>query len=149
MQEKPPEIDPNDQTFDYKIAQEQSGVRPSIFSKSKNMENITSLVQESKNNPKPELAKYDRWVYALGKSNSTSNKTSLLSSGVSEQEIIIKGEINPIAENKEEDFVNSSFKKLVQNKGGKIIENGNSNVTESRRKSTFPLVKKIFLKYIL
>ena len=71
------------------------------------MENITSLVQENKSNTKPELAKYARSVYASGKTNSANNKTSLLLSGVNEQEIIIKGEINPIAENKEEDFVNS------------------------------------------
>lgn len=138
IQKKPPEIDPNEQTFDYKNVQDQSGVRPSIFSKSENMENINSLIQS---NAKPELAKYDRSVYASGKSDGVFNRTSLLSSGVSEQEIIIKGEINPIAENKEEDFANSSFKKLVQNKGGRIIENGESNVTESRKESTFDLGK--------
>ena len=137
-QNKPPEIDPNDQTFDYKNVQLQSGVRPSIFSKS---ENIASLVQDNKSNVKPELAKYDRSMYASGKSNSAFNKTSLLSSGVSEQEIIIRGEINPIAENKGEDFVNSSFKKLVQNGGGIVIENGNSNTTESRKESAFELGK--------
>ena len=121
VQKKSPEVDPNDQTFDYKNDHEQSGVRPSIFSKSEKIENMNSLIQENKSNVKPELAKYDRSVYASGKSNSVANKTSLLSSGVSEQEIIIKGEINPESKNKDEDFVNSSFKQLVENKGGKII----------------------------
>ena len=140
-QKKTPEINPNDQTFDYKVVQEQSGVRPSIFSKSENMENITSLVQENKNNAKPELAQYNRSIYTSGKSNTVNNKTSLLSSGVSEQEIIIKGEINPTAENKEEDFVNSSFKKLVQNEGGIITGNEDNKFTESRKESTFDLDK--------
>ena len=141
IQNKPPEIDPNDQTFEYKNVQEQSGVRPSIFSKSEKTENIASLVQENKSNVKPELTKYDRSVYASGKSNSVVNKTSLLSSGVSEQEIIIRGEINPTVENKEEDFANSSFKKLVQDKGGKIIENENNNTKENRKEPTFDLGK--------
>ena len=104
------------------------------------MENITSLVQENKSNAKPELAKYDRSVYASGRTNSINNKISLLSSGVSEQEIIITGEINPIAENKEEDFINSNFKKMVQNKGGNI-ENGDNNTIDSKRDSTFDLGK--------
>lgn len=144
VQKKSPEVDPNDQTFDYKNDNEQSGVRPSFFSKSEKMENINSLVQENKSNVKPELAKYDRSVYASGKSNSVVNKTSLMSSGVSEQEIIIKGEINPESKNKDEDFVNSSFKQLVENKGGKIIENGDNNPSESRKESAFELGKEIF-----
>ena len=73
------------------------------------------------------------------------NKTSVVSSGISEEEIIIKGEINKEAKNKEEDFVNNSFKQEIQNKGGIIITNGdmNSNIANSRKVSSFGNISEI------
>ena len=51
------------------------------------------------------------------------NKTaSIFSSGQTEEELIIRGEINKNCKNKEEDFDNISFKKLVKNNGGIIIK---------------------------
>ena len=140
-QKKPSDIvDRNDQTFDYRnIAQEESGNRPSIFNKS-DIKN--SQIQNIKNDNKPELAQYNRSILCSGKrleESFNNNKTSVFSSGVSEEEIIIQGEINKEAKNKEEDFVNASFKKLVQNKGGIIITNKdekNTNINESRKQSS-------------
>ena len=137
--------DPNDQTFDYKNNyQDESGSRPSIFNQT---ENKNSIVQDIKKSGKPELAQYNRSVYGSGKRSEYShiNKTSVVSSGISEEEIIIKGEINKEAKNKEEDFVNNSFKQEIQNKGGIIITNGdmNSNIANSRKVSSFGNISEI------
>ena len=119
------EFNPNDQTMDYKnITQEESGNRPSFLNQS---ENKNSLIEEIKTNNKPELAKYDRSLLGSAKRseyshNNNINKTSLFSSAHSEEELIIKGEINKDVISREKDFVNSSFKNEVENKGGKIIK---------------------------
>lgn len=140
------EVNPNDQTMEYNnnnynYNQENSELRPSIFDKTDNM---TSMAQENKPNLKPELAQYDRSVYCSGRrSEMTNTKNSILSSGLSEQEIIIKGEINQEAKNKEEDFANTSFKNLIQKKGGIVLTESeyNSNNGESRKASFFDLGK--------
>ena len=124
------EFNPNDQTMDYKnISQEESGNRPSFLNQS---ENKNSLVEEIKANNKPELAKYDRSLLGSAKRseyshNNNINKTSLFSSAHSEEELIIKGEINKDVISREKDFVNSSFKNEVENKGGKIIKDDDIN----------------------
>ncbi len=142
---KEPELDPNDQTFDYKNSyQNESGIRPSVFDQS---ENKNSIVQEIKKTEKPELAKYERSIYGSGKPSEYSryHKGSVASSAVSEEEIIIRGEINKEAKNKEEDFVNNSFKKEIKNKGGIIINNleMNSNVDNSRKVSSIENISEI------
>ena len=94
---------------------------------SKNLQDIQSL------NKCPELAKYDN----SGKRSEFSylnNKTvSVLSSGCTEGEVIIRGEINKSCKNKDEDFANSSFKQLVKKNGGIIIKKDDkySNVSYS------------------
>ena len=130
-------FDPNDQTFDYKnVEQEESGLRPSIFNKSAIK---STIFQDNKANNKPELAKYDRSVFNSGKmSIEDNNKTSVFSSGVSEEEIIVRGEINKDAKNKDKDFINESFKKLIKDNGGIVIENNEmtNNINESRKQSS-------------
>ena len=142
---KKPEVNPNDQTMEYNNnnndfnQEEKSGLRPSIFDKT---DHITSMAQENKPNLKPELAQYDRSIYYSGRrSELTNTKTSIVSSGVSEQELIIRGEINGKA--KEGDFANDSFRRLIQNKKGIILTESeyNSNLGESRRACFFDLGK--------
>ena len=136
------EVDPNEQTMDYNnMNKEESTVHPSLFNQT---ETRNSITEEIKTNEKPELAKYDRSLLCSGKrsefshNNNTMNKNSLFSSGVSEEEIIIKGEINKEAKNKEEDFINNSFKNEVKNKGGIIIKNNDisNSIYESGIKSS-------------
>ena len=122
----------------------------------------SSINQGSENNKCPELAKYDRSMYCSGKRSEYShfnNKTmSVFSSGQTEEEVIIRGEINKECKNKEEDFDNNSFMKLVKNNGGIIMKNedinsnlcssngkqpifdfGKENISEIKSKHTFPL----------
>ena len=135
IESKKPEVNQNEQAIDYN----------NINNNNVDTNNMGSMVQESKPNLKPELAQYDRSIYCSGKrSELTNTKTSIVSSGVSEQEIIIKGEINQEAKNKEEDFANTSFKRLVQKQGGIVLtesEYNNSNYGESRKPSFFDLGK--------
>ena len=92
-------------------------------------------IQENKNKI-PELAKYER-SWKKSEFSHINNTTSMFSSKVTEEEVIIRGEINKNCKNKEEDFDNNSFKKLVKNNGGIIINNGdktsnfNSNICSS------------------
>ena len=84
--------------------------------------------------------KYEHSLYNSGK-RSESNAltiTSIQSSGQSEEEIIIRGEINKNAINKEEDFVNNSFKKEVKNQGGMIIKPDESinTISDSQKESS-------------
>ena len=108
---------------------------PNNFSQTKE---INYTEEEIKNNDeKPELMKYERSLFASGKRSEYShfNKTSVFSSGRTEEEIIIRGEINKDAKNKEEDFDNNSFKQLIKNTGGIVIKKTDtkSNLGESQR----------------
>lgn len=136
-----PEINQNEQTLEYQnLKIEESGVRPSIFNQTDNKNSSDPEAKED--NEKPELVQYDRDNSYCNNNNKT--KTSMFSSGRSEEEIIIRGEINKEARNKDEDFANNSFKKLVKNKGGIIIKNEelNSNYCESHKtNSIFDLGK--------
>ena len=70
----------------------------------------------------PRLDRYER---SFGKKSETSqynNTKSEFSSNLTEEEIIIKGEINKNCPNKEKDFDNNSFKKLIKNNGGIILK---------------------------
>ena len=93
--------------------------------------NEKSSIEEKENNKCPELAKYENSMYISGKKSEFShlnNKTaSIFSSGQTEEEVIIRGEINKNCKNKEEDFDNNSFKKLVKNNGGIIIKKDDKN----------------------
>ena len=106
-------------------------------SSNSNIDNKKEINPEIEKNKCPELAKYERSVYQSGKRSENSlinNTKSMFSSGFTEEEVIIKGEINPNCQNKEEDFDNNSFKKLVKNNGGIIIKNIDniSNVRSSQ-----------------
>ena len=117
-----------------------------------------SSIPEIKNN-KPDLAKYERSAFQSGKRSEYSNftKTQSLFSTLTEEEVIIKGEINKNCQNKEEDFDNNSFKDLVKKNGGIIIKKGDKknsicsnkevnhflkygkeNISEIKSKHTFP-----------
>lgn len=88
--------------------------------------------QEIKNSKCPQLTRYE---YKKSEFSHTNNNTqSIFSSGLTEEEIIIRGEVNKKYKNKDEDFDNNSFKKLVQDNGGIILKNidQNSNISSSQ-----------------
>ena len=105
------------------------------FNPGKEDENNTSS-QEIGKNKCPELEKYDHSLFLSGKRSEYSliNGVSIFS-GKTGEEVIIRGEINKECKNKEEDFDNSSFKKLVKNNGGIFIKSmdNKSNVKSSQR----------------
>jgi hypothetical protein len=114
-------------------------IRPSIFN---HTEIQTSNNEPIKTNKKPELDKYERSMFISGQRSEYSqyNKTSMFSSGKTEEEVIIRGEINKEAKNLEEDFVNNSFKQLVKDNGGIIIKNNEmSNLFGRESHRTNPL----------
>lgn len=122
------EIDKNQEQKEEKEQekeQEDTCMRPSIF----NHTEIQTSIEPIKTNQKPNLDKYDRSMFISGKRSEYSqyNQASMFSSGKTEEEIIIRGEINKEAKNMEEDFVNNSFKQLVQNNGGIIIKSNDMN----------------------
>ena len=121
--------------------------------------NIDAQQQEENNCPKLDV--YDRSMFISGKKSEYShfnNKTvSIFSNGKTEEEVIIKGEINKDCKNKEEDFDNNSFKNLIKNNGGIVLKNddissyvcsskgiqsyfniGNEAISEIKSKHTFP-----------
>ena len=128
-----PEINESQQTFEYQnVNIGESDIRPGT-SMQTDVNNNAIAEQENKNGKKPELVQYDRECSYY---NTKTNKTSMASSGPSEEEIIIRGEINKEAKNKEEDFANTSFKKLIKNKGGIIIKNEEQNNTLRESQNT-------------
>jgi AraC-like DNA-binding protein len=77
-------------------------------------------IKLNKKNNCPALNKYQR---SFANKSSQMNKTKSESSTKNnEGEIIIRGEINKKCQNKEKDFNNRSFMKLVENNGGIIIK---------------------------
>ena len=95
---------------------------------SKNEEPQKTKDSKKISNACPKLEKYERSFGKKSETNNINQTGSEYSSKVSEEEIIIKGEINPDCPNKEKDFNNKSFMKLVKNNGGIIInEDGQSN----------------------
>jgi len=86
-----------------------------------------TLSQPTEKNKCPELEKYERSMFISGKKSEYShlnNKTvSIFSAEKTEEEVIVKGEINKECKNKEEDFDNNSFKNLIKNNGGIVIKN--------------------------
>ena len=117
--------------------------------------NNSSTIQEIENNKCPQLDKYDITKESeFTQFNNKTHKTqSIFSSGVTDEEVIIRGEINKNCKNKEEDFDNNSFKKLVKNNGGIIIKNedmhnnnnfdfNKENISEMKSKHSFPFMTK-------
>ena len=138
IKQKTKEIDKNDQTMDYQNSyQDEPGVRPSIFNKTENK--LISSNQDVQNIEKPELMKYERSLQFSGKKSDANTLTLTNSSGQSEEELIIRGEINKNAKNKEEDFVNNSFKNEVKNNGGIVIQNDefDNTLCDSQKTNTF------------
>lgn len=99
------------------------------FNSNKTKHKNNSSEIENNINIRPELEKYER---SIGKKSEISRNIpakSEYSSKITEEEIIVKGEINKECPNKEKDFDNNSFMRLVKNKGGIILkEDGISNV---------------------
>lgn len=120
-----------------------------------------TLNQQTEKNKCPELEKYESSMFISGKKSEYSqfnNKTvSAFSAEKTEEEVIVKGEINKECKNKEEDFDNNSFKNLIKNNGGIVLKNddissyvcsskgiqsyfniGNEAISEIKSKHTFP-----------
>ena len=90
--------------------------------------NNKSLDHIVNSNNCPKLEKYERSLARKSETSQNFQTISEFSSKKSEGEIIIRGEINKECPNKEKDFNNNSFKKLVKNKGGIILkEDAQSN----------------------
>ena len=84
--------------------------------------------QMNNSNKCPNLEKYERSLAKKSETSLNFQTISEFSSKKSEGEIIIRGEINKDCPNKEKDFNNNSFKRLVKNKGGIILkEDAQSN----------------------
>lgn len=93
----------------------------SSISKNISMQNI-------KLNTCPQLEKYKPSFEKKSEVSYMIPTRSEYSSKITEEEIIIKGEINKECQNKEKDFNNNSFKRLIKNNGGIILkEDGQSN----------------------
>ncbi len=69
----------------------------------------------------PQLQKYKPSFEKKSESNLFPTRSEY-SSIITEEEIIIKGEINKKCQNKERDFNNNSFKRLIKNNGGIILK---------------------------
>ena len=98
---------------------------------SQTSENIKSNEKDNELNNHPELEKYERSMAKKSEISHAIQNGSEFSSKISEEEIIIRGEINKECPNKEKDFDNNSFMRLVKNKGGLIINEDNQSNTKS------------------
>jgi hypothetical protein len=128
----------------------------------KENEQKDTVPQRTEENNCPKLDIYDRSMFISGMKSEYShfnNKTtSVFSNGKTEEEVIIKGEINKDCKNKEEDFDNNSFKNLIKNNGGIVLKNddissylcssrgmqsyfniGSEAISEIKSKHTFPV----------
>ena len=81
-----------------------------------------SNTDEISRNLKPQLAKYEP-TNSLQKLRNSNTNRSCASSHMTDEEIIVQGEINLECQNKDEDFDNTSFKNLVQKEGGIVLVN--------------------------
>lgn len=102
-----------------------------------NGDNINNPDEMNKLNIRPQLEKYRASLEKKSEvSNMVPNKSEY-SSKVTEQEIIIKGEINKDCQNKETDFNNNSFKRLIRNNGGIIIKEERQSNAQSNNNNEF------------
>lgn len=87
-----------------------------------------SLAQMDNSKNCPNLEKYERSLAKKSETSLNFQTISEFSSKKTEGEIIIRGEINKECANKEKDFNNNSFMRLVKNKGGIFLkEDAQSN----------------------
>ena len=113
---------------DYKA---KTPIKNKLISSEINTNNKSSEQIVNSNNC-PKLEKYDRSLARKSETSQNFQTISEFSSKKSEGEIIIRGEINKECPNKEKDFNNNSFMKLVKNKGGIILKEdaqSNSKIT--------------------
>lgn len=82
----------------------------------------------------PKLDKYEPSLVKKSEFSNANQAKSEFSSKAIEEEIIIKGEINQMCLNKEKDFDNNSFMKLVKNKGGIILKEDAGSSVKSKNK---------------
>ena len=138
---------PNYENLNFKKQEEQKSYSQKTHSIKSNIKYSKSLSNSgNENNKCPGLAKYDSSTYYSGKESELSDYNitgSMFSSGQTEEEVIIRGEINKKCKNKEEDFDNNSFKKLVTINGGIILKKSDnySNITSTHRVN--PAVKRM------
>ena len=90
---------------------------------------------DNKSNDHPKLEKYERSIVKKSEMSHIQNGSDF-SSKISEEEIIIKGEINKDCQNKEKDFNNNSFMRLVKNKGGIILKEDAQSNTKNNNKNS-------------
>ena len=114
----------NKNLTDSKIVPLKKGTENSQYSENISEKLSTSIEKDiiKNSNKHPHLEKYEP---SLAKTSELSNadfgKSEIISKS-HEEEIIIRGQINSNCYNKEKDFDNPSFMKLVKNNGGKIIK---------------------------
>ena len=102
---------------------------------SQNSENKKTNECGNKSNDRPKLEKYERSMAKKSEISHFQNGSDF-SSKISEEEIIIKGEINKDCQNKEKDFNNNSFMRLVKNKGGIILKEDAQSNTKNNNKNS-------------
>lgn len=101
----------------------------------------SSLKLKKNSNNLPKLDIYERSIAKKSESSQTNQAKSDFSSNLTEEEIIIKGEINRKCPNKEKDFDNNSFMKLVKNNGGIILNEDFPNNSENNNNFKVDIIK--------
>ena len=117
----------NSEVSDFKIDPEDEHRLKTL----KNKELKKSLSKNIKLTNCPKLDKYERSLAKKSEPSIIEHTKSEISSKV-EEEIIIKGEINKECPNKEKDFNNKSFMKLVKNNGGIILKEETQSNAQSK-----------------
>lgn len=120
-----------DKNYDRKVSLNKGNNYTEISNNSNDKGKNHSL--DLKNNNCPKLQRYER---SLEKKSEIIPSKSEFSSKVTEEEIIIKGEINKECPNKEKDFDNNSFKMLVKDKGGIILNEDVQSIEQSNDRNT-------------
>ena len=146
-----------------KIKEKESSNQVSDLNSQNQKENDqkNAVPQRTEEQKCPKLEIYDRSKFISGMKSEYSHfnniTDSVFSNGKTEEEVIIKGEINKDCKNKEEDFDNNSFKNLIKNNGGIVLKNddlssyacsslgmqsyfnfGSEAISEIKSKHTFP-----------
>jgi hypothetical protein len=114
-----------------KVDDENSNNKETHTSSENSKENKTIKNSEIIKSKCPELTVYDNSGKKSEFSHLNNKTASVFSSGCTEEEFIIRGEINKNCKNKEEDFDNKSFKRLVEKNGGIIIKKNDKRSTIS------------------
>jgi hypothetical protein len=120
----------NDKSRNKKVLNNNGNNYTESLNHSNGRRKINSLDIENNNCPK--LQRYER---SLEKKSEIIPSKSEFSSKEIEEEIIIKGEINKECPNKEKDFNNNSFKMLIKDKGGIILNEDVQSIQQSNDKN--------------